>query len=117
MTDSPVAKRAIFVAAASALAFGAASPLAFADEANKFDDGHLSLNNGASCATNDLTGVGWTVLSTGRLPKAFNNAKIAPGSDSVSGLCHAVDTPPPGHAARPHHQSQGLLGGLPVGRH
>ncbi|GAA1896178.1 hypothetical protein [Streptantibioticus ferralitis] len=113
MTDSPVAKRAIFVAAASALAFGAASPLAFADEANRFDSGHLSVNNGASCATKDLTEAGWTVLTTGKLPKAFNNARIAPGGDSVSGLCHAVDSPPPG----PHHQSQGLLGGLPVGRH
>ncbi len=109
MTDSSVAKRAIFVAAASALAVGAASPLAFADDPNRFDAGHLNLNNGASCATQDVTQVGWTLLSTGRLPKAFNDTRVTRGSDAVNELCHAVDSPPPGQASGPNHQPQGLF--------
>ncbi|MCQ4043546.1 hypothetical protein ACFOSC_18760 [Streptantibioticus rubrisoli] len=109
MSDSSVARRAIFVAAASALAVGVVSPTAFADDPNRFDEGHLNLNNGASCATKDATEIGWTLLSTGRLPKAFNDTRVTRGSDAVNELCHAVDSPPPGQASGPNHQPQGLF--------
>jgi hypothetical protein len=103
-----IARRALFVAAGSAVALGAACPAAFADD---FDGQHLSANQGLGCAGHELQLTADNVLNHGRLPETFNNFKAggAPG-DGVAALCHAVDE----KKARDTRQGPlGLLGGLP----
>ncbi|MBY8887826.1 hypothetical protein K7472_23720 [Streptomyces sp. PTM05] len=135
MTDSSIARRALFVATGSALALGAAVSAASPALADDFDGGHLSVNQGTECALRDVGDVGRNVVATGALPKVFNNVGNGTGRvDGVKELCHAVQQTPrpthiaPAHAAAHHgavprggqvqsHQGTGLLGGLPIGRH
>ncbi len=112
-TAVSTAGRALTVLAGSACVLGAASPLAMADG---LDAGHMSLNQGASCALGDVNEVGQSVVTTGALPKAFNDVDAGSDrTDGVKALCHAVKAAPPAAHPGVSRQGRGLLGGMPLG--